>query len=143
MPDVKPMPAPIRERARSGARPAADSERESRLPAWAQVEITRLRRALSEAREERDHALKAPVSNVSVLRSGAFNGDGPREVFLPDGAVVAFNLGTVDRPRVIEVNVNVSEHRRPVLRVSSNSGQVAVRPLASNCFTVEEVPRGE
>lgn len=134
---------PVRASPRPG--PEAEDDRLARLPRWAQEEITHLRRALTEAREERNEALKAPVSNTAYLRSaGAVGGDGPREVYLPDGAVVRFYLDRTDgkapRERAsVDVNVVIDPHRSPRLRIGSATGQVMVLPQACNAFHVCEV----
>lgn len=133
-----------RERATVAQTPDREDSRLDKLPVWARDEIVNLRRALREAREERDTLMKAPVSNVSVLRMGV---EGPREVFLPEGAVVRFYLnpaiaadGTpVKSRRSIDVNVSRAPHRATHLRIGSASGQIAVYPFAANAVNVLEI----
>lgn len=142
------IPAPVARPARAVQRrgPEAEDDRLAKLPVWAQDEVQRLRRALAEAREERDAFLNGiPSSNTCYGRTEGITGNGPRWVYLPDNATVRFYLdggvgaGKPDRERPhVEVNVSHSPQRRPHIRIATDR-QVAVFPIAANCFNALEV----
>lgn len=128
---------PKRERATVAQTPDSEDSRLDKLPVWAQTEIVNLRRALREARQERDEALSAPPSNTSIQRLSV--DDGPKEVFLPDGALVRFYLSPPGPARrFVDVNVSRAPHRPTHLRVASPSGQIAAFPIASNALNIME-----
>jgi len=123
--------------------PVVIDPRVAKLPVWAQDEIKRLARLAADYKDMlEEQTQKIPDSNVGVIQYGAPEG-APKVVFLPRDSVVRFYFdrqGAARDVQGIEVSINQpTQHRKQSIRVTTWAGQIAVFPLAANCFNVCEV----
>jgi hypothetical protein len=108
----------------------------SKLPVWARHRIEKLEADLKWT-DDRLQAISAPDARIVA------NPYDDKPIGFTDNTVFRFSMGEVGDHREIQVNLvyetGADSRDAWVLRVSSNHGQVAVMPRASNSFNVRLV----
>lgn len=102
----------------------------SKLPKWARDHIELLEIRLAEAKEELTAHLEHPMSSVAVERTEGMMGNGPRFVYLPRGATIAFFLDD-------DLDIEPRERKIISVRRAQQKGSWSVQGVEAAQFYLE------